>query len=385
MGKNKENSLDDDEFLLNHWIMNFKYDRSESEVYAKFLLKEYFTVNNILMERSKNENDFEIIYPDDLDKINFDAIKAYTESISNSVMKWFYIHNPAYSKFNDNIKEYLEKLNRLGFGAFRPIIMCAMFKEVNEEELLRLLKNAERFNFLVFKVSKSRSDAQSSNLYRMANEFYSDNLSIAMINKNIEKLIDGDDESYGWFDVDSFKNQISDLYKKANGFYSWSGLKYFLYEYELYLMSKAKGNLKVQWEDVNQESIEHIYPQESSNDCWNNYFNNLSSKKDGLLLNSLGNFVLLSQSKNSELKNGCFEFKKRHENKKGNQVGYFNGSYSEIDITQFNEWTPNLILKRAINMLEFMEERWHVEIGDDNYKSELLLLDFINMNSDFKK
>lgn len=385
LGKNKDNPLDDDEFLYNHWIMSFEYNRSESEVYAKFLLKKYFTVNNTSKESSKNESDWE--KESDLEKIleeygkiYFDDIKAYTESISKCVIKWFYIHNPSYSNYNDNIKEYLEKLNRLAVGSFKPIIMCAMFKEVDKEELLRLLKNAERFNFLVFKLSKSRSHTQSSNLFKIAYDLYSDKSSIDMVNKNIEKLIDGDDESYGGW----FKNNISDLYKKREGFYSWSGIKYFLYEYELFLMSNARGNAKVKWEGVNQESIEHIYPKDGSKDCWKKNFNNFSSSEK-LLLNSLGNLLLLSQSKNSEFKNECFEFKKKHVDKKGNQVGYFNGSYSEIDVNEFNEWTPDLILNRGIKMLRFMEERWNIKIGDDKYKSELLLLEFIFINSAFKK
>ena len=43
LGKNKDNPLDDDTFLFNHWIMYFTYDRSQSDVYAEFLLKKKFT------------------------------------------------------------------------------------------------------------------------------------------------------------------------------------------------------------------------------------------------------------------------------------------------------------------------------------------------------
>lgn len=39
LGKNKDNPLDDDYFLLNHWIMYYTYDRSQSDAYAEFLLK----------------------------------------------------------------------------------------------------------------------------------------------------------------------------------------------------------------------------------------------------------------------------------------------------------------------------------------------------------
>ena len=48
LGKNKDNPLDDDDFLFNHWIMYFTYDRSQSDVYAEFLLKKKFTAKNVL-------------------------------------------------------------------------------------------------------------------------------------------------------------------------------------------------------------------------------------------------------------------------------------------------------------------------------------------------
>ena len=48
LGKNKENPLDDDVFLFNHWVMYFTYDRSQSDVYAEFLLKKKFTSKNVL-------------------------------------------------------------------------------------------------------------------------------------------------------------------------------------------------------------------------------------------------------------------------------------------------------------------------------------------------
>ncbi len=39
LGKNKESKLEDDDFLRDHWVMYFKYNRSESESYANFLPK----------------------------------------------------------------------------------------------------------------------------------------------------------------------------------------------------------------------------------------------------------------------------------------------------------------------------------------------------------
>ena len=73
-----------------------------------------------------------------------------------------------------------------------------------------------------------------------------------------------------------------------------------------------------------------------------------------LYLNSLGNLLLLSRSKNSTLQN--YDFNKKKNN--GTGKGYYNGSYSEIEVSQCRDWNKEEIKKRAKNMLVFMKERW---------------------------
>lgn len=103
LGKNKNKPLDDDYFLKNHWIMYFKYDRSKSEAYADFLLNEYFTPKNVSHENRETT-------------IGFSQIKSYIDSIHESIKNWFYIFNPHFSKFDDEAKAWLLKLNRLGIS-----------------------------------------------------------------------------------------------------------------------------------------------------------------------------------------------------------------------------------------------------------------------------
>ena len=88
LGKNKDNPLDDDFFLFNHWIMYFTYDRSQSDVYADFLLKKKFTSKNVLSG-----------------KISIGDIKTYIDSLSKCVKQWFYIFNIQHSNYSDRIKE----------------------------------------------------------------------------------------------------------------------------------------------------------------------------------------------------------------------------------------------------------------------------------------
>ena len=363
LGKNKNKPLDDDVFLFNHWIMYFKYDRQQSNVYANFLLKEKFTAKNTISG-----------------VISKEVIKNYIDSLAKCVKQWFYIHNIQESSYSENIKSYIQKLERIGMGAFPPMIMAVFSKESREDKVWNFLKACERFNFLVFAVSHRQSNTQNSHFYRMARDYYIDQIDIDYITANIGFLTDGvDDEKnyYGWFDLDRFQQHIKELFSKneKDGFYSWNGLRYFLYEYELHLQDNA--NTKVTWEDFSkrqkENTIEHIYPQTATDQYWKNYFGHLKPKVKHLFLNSLGNLLLLSRSKNSTLQNYAFDKKKHLKNKEGKNIGYYNGSYSEIEVAKQNEWTTMSIAKRGIMMLQFMETRWNFKFTDWGIKKKDIL------------
>jgi uncharacterized protein with ParB-like and HNH nuclease domain len=362
LGKNKKNPLDDDIFLFNHWIMYYTYDRSQSDVYADFLLKKKFTSKNVVSGR-----------------ISIKDIKDYIDSLAKCVKQWFFIYNIQYSSYSDRIKEHIQKLERVGMGAFPPMIMAVFTKESQEDYIWNFLDACERFNFLVFAISHRSSNTQNSNLYRMAREYYIGNTDIETITAEIDFLTDGEDESYyrGWFDLERFKNHIQELFFKndKDGFYSWNGLRYFLYEYELHLQDNA--NPKVRWEDFSkrtkEDTIEHIYPQSATDKYWKERFGHLKPTEKRVCLNSLGNLLLLSRSKNSKLQNYDFEKKKCLKNKDGKDIGYYNGSYSEIEVSKQNEWTAETIKERGLSMLHFMEERWKFKFKDWEIDKEEIL------------
>ena len=218
--------------------------------------------------------------------------------------------------------------------------------------------------FLVFRVSRRPSNTRNNYFYRVANQFYHQDVSLSDVLKWIDEFIDGGNVYYdGWYDLNRFADYLLEQFKKEKGFYSWNGLRYFLYEYELHLQAQANGNSKVAWEDLKENSIEHIYPQEAKDSCWTSKFR-LKGDKKARVLHSLGNLLLLSKAKNSELQNKCFSFKKKHKNQKGNYVGYFNGSYSEIEVAQYPDWNAQTVYQRGVKLLEFMEDRWQIKIAD---------------------
>lgn len=199
LGKNKENPLDDDVFLFNHWIMYYTYDRSQSDVYADFLLKRKFTSKNVISER-----------------ISVKDIKDYIDSLAKCVKQWFFIYNIQYSNYSDRIKEHIQKLERVGMGAFPPMIMAVFTKESQEDYIWNFLDACERFNFLVFAISHRSSNTQNSNLYRMTREYYIGNTDIETITAEIDFLTDGEDESYyrGWFDLERFRTIFKNSFLK---------------------------------------------------------------------------------------------------------------------------------------------------------------------------
>jgi hypothetical protein len=86
---------------------------------------------------------------------------------------------------------------------------------------------------------------------------------------------------------------------------------------------------------------------------------------------------LLSQSKNAALSNRCFDYKTDNSTK---YKGYFNGSYSEINVAQNVEWTAKEIQDRGITILTFIEDHWNINFGDDRDKISILQLSRFNID-----
>ena len=53
--------------------------------------------------------------------------------------------------------------------------------------------------------------------------------------------------------------------------------------------------------------------------------------------------------------------------KNGAEIGYFNGSYSEIEISNKDRWTARDIEERGIKMLKFIEDRWNINLEEHGF------------------
>ena len=366
LGKNPESPLADNDFLRNHWTMYFKYSRRKGDDYINFLLDDKFTARNVTHPKKPE------------DQLTVDEIDQYVTNLQQSARPWFYIHNPFYQEGaalgDDSNKVLLDRLIRLSFRAFKPLLLATYVSKQSLEDINSLLEAAERYNFTLFTLSQRRANTGDSEFYGFARDVLVGNKSISEVVYKINEWIDR------YYDPEAFYNHIAEKYKIGrDGFYHWEGLKYFLYENEQWLRDKAKqSSKKISWEDLTQSrkdnvTVEHIFPQMGTDPYWVENFDGFTEQEKEYLSHSLGNLLPLSRAKNSSLQNDSFVLKKNN----GQGVGYYNGSASENEVATYPDWNARQILNRGLDLLNFMEQRWHISLGDKAFKAKLLHVSFL--------
>lgn len=324
LGRNKENPLNDDEFLKNHWILYFKYSRNRGDDYIKYLLEQYFSPKSIYgIPRVIESKDFEVFDDEEIyveetidieDGILFPIeILHYVESLQSTAKYWYYSFNPRHNPdFTEEEIKWLNKLDRIGIAYFRPLVVASFVNdEVTAEQRIRFYKVIEKFIFLCFRMAKYQSSYLSHIGYIYARELFRKEKSIDEITKYFEeKFIHNIPEA-----TETFATKMNTLFKGGWGYYGWYDLKYFLFEYELSLSEKTLVIKLDDWSNFVRNkrdtiSIEHIFPQTPTRWYWRNQFRNYNEKEQLNLTNSLGNLLALSQSINSSLQNDEFSEKK---------------------------------------------------------------------------
>lgn len=405
LGRNKAKPLNDDDFLRAHWISYFKYSRETGRDYARFLLDEHFTPQNVhdLVEREVSleavEEQYSDVDHDDADdgplpiparenavpakgsKISVADIRNFVESLCASVGHWFNSFYP-YLATDMSVREKiaLDRLNRIGMGYFRPLVMVILKTVANEPDRIDMFGKIERFIFIAFRLGTARSNYRSSEFYNLARALGRAETTLEKIAERLDAALKYAFNQDGTLRTDEFRNVLFKKFDEGIGYYGWPGLRYFLYEYEQHLFSGSRHQ-KVDWRDLlksngDRISIEHIYPQTPTAD-WEGTFGGMSKKEKDRYAGSLGNLLLLSMSINSSLQNDAFAAKKNPKfDGAGNKIrnGYSDGSHSEIEVAANHAWGPDQIRARGLRLLGFMEGRWGISLTDED-RANLLFLD----------
>jgi len=165
------------------------------------------------------------------------------------------------------------------------------------------------------------------------------------------------------------------------GYYEWSGIRYFLYQYDWQLRDINNAITRATeliWEDFqNKNSIEHIYPQSAAmsekryldkddspgkragydkiQKDWST-FSHYTPEERWRLANSLGNLLAISKKDNSSYSNDPFKYKV-DQSEKGDGYrnrGYRFDSMSAQIVAKENDWTPETVLLRGLDMIDKM-------------------------------
>lgn len=400
LGRNKTNPLHDDDFLAAHWIMYFKYTRKKSDDYIKYLLEEKFTPRNIfdrteilLKSISKihevtTDHDLDDSISDEIDipemnyKLQPKEILDYVTNLKTAVKHWYNIFNPMNNAdLTLNEQKWLDRLKRLGMLYFRPLIVSSFLREdISSEDRVELFEEIERFIFISFRMGRTYSSYGSAQFSIAAKKLRIGELTTRDVINEIENWLENWLSPNTEFDITSFKAYLIRQFKQEKGYYSWNGLHYLLYEYEMMKVSKS-GNQKIDWKlfiknnGKDKITIEHVYPRDDSDKYWVERFSKFNKQQKTYLAGSLGNLLPLSGSKNSSIQNHGFPDKK--EPKNGNH-GYSEGSHSEIEVAKEQEWTEAEIFQRGLRLMNFISERWRIKFRSEDDKIELLFLDYLN-------
>jgi hypothetical protein len=379
LGRNKEQPLDDDRFLLTHYMIYFgtsnvdetatdeitRYRRLYRADYSSDLLENRFVPRNVTTDVPADKR---VTLPD---------VYQYVNSLQEAVETWYKMWNPFDSDFSPEVRFWLDKANRLEIPYLQPLEL--VFLQVERADLRRIefLQAVERHLFVMSLVNRRYVLppflVTSPEAIQLAIDLRAGRISSEKATKHIT------DTTNGWLKQASFRDVIARF--RTEGFYQWDSIRYFLFEYNLELQRRSKTDRpKIFWPEFNEQkkdyvSVEHIFPRQARHEYWTSRFNGLSQKQREALRDSLGNLLPLSRPKNASLSNKPFPDKV--DGKQEPVVGYRFGSYAEIEVAKEKEWTPGSILQRGLRMLAFMERRWEIEIGDENQKKIMLGLDFM--------
>ncbi|MGI8465204.1 DUF262 domain-containing protein [Pectobacterium punjabense] len=398
LGRAMANRLDDDTFLYHHSTIYFKdlliskdnpadEDDKVYRIYDIPLyvheLEEYRRLDHMFIHtnnRSVLLDDIFSAKPINDESRNhamsLDVIHQYVKSLKKSVETWYNIHNPSQSNLNPEITEWLSKINKLKHWPMARLLLLEIFNDnYSKEEIISCLKNIERLLF-VQTMTYRHYYSESSELAPLA-LYLKRHKDLSFI---VSKLRDAADNLIKFVDM---PGAFRESFKNGN-FYTWPGIRYFLYQYEYKLKSSMKNYRdKLSWEEFSKsekdkdfKTIEHIYPQKPKNKYWTELYKGLSTKQRKLLRNSPGNLVALSHGKNSSLSNKPFNEKKKD---------YKNGCYSEIVLTELDDWGKEEILNRTVELMHFLDTNWELglcpaPVLKDKVKRRDFYLNFLNLN-----
>lgn len=403
LGQNPQKVLDDNEFLRAHWIVYFMYSRARGDDYIRFLLNAQFAPRRITGERVHhavivNNQEAEHVVDEPMDEeehavrrlpaildLTPDMLRRYVNSLSTFAQWWQASYFPQTSpNLTEELKSATMRLNYIGIGYFRPLVAAALMRGVegNSDDLLELLSRIEKFIFKAFRYGTARSNFGESEFCGRARMLFRGELTIRQL-LDWPRWVDLQNRHF----TEQFAAKIDDLRRVGKGFYGWNGIRYFLYEYNRHVAERLHRPANLEWDVYNRTtdhtvSIEHVLPQTPNRHYWQNQFRAFVGDEDEMtkLEGALGNLLPLALSINIRLQNDPFVQKKAGrppEPGRDGVGGYSYGCAAEVEVAQNADWDAECIYQRSHALMDFMRQRWEIEISPEEER-RILDLEFVH-------
>lgn len=372
LGKNENSMLDEDEFVSSHLTLlrapadySFSPKDAERKVFEMFCSRAQSY--NLSYRRDQSENAAKE------EKVSPEKIEKFAVDIADFVPYWYRVNFPDISNPVDaKILKILCMNSSKEMKLF--LAQLVLMEKTNGDKvsvcLDKVIKILFRNRLPIPNIKDERTFANH------ARDLHMNKCTIENLNAELDDTLKNP-ILYNSL-KDGFKNLFNHVYNPI-GYYKWTGLKFFLFEYEEYIRKNMypKEFKILNWDKFSETSIEHIMPKNWSchwNDTMNNYLEsrNFSPEEElyakNTLINTLGNLTIIRDKKNSGLGDSAWCDKKN---------AYESGCYSEKQISSKKEWDPwsaVSIYERGKDMLKFLLEYIMCSISKDVKAYETCLL-----------
>lgn len=351
MAANLVRGLDEDQLLAVHWFIHYNPRRKQ-------------------WERSKSvKNTFDVRQYRDNHKELLQQLEQYTSGLRETCVSFCDAYMPTrdnafasfskYPKERHEVVEWSEKLRRIRvIATFLPALIAVRERWPEDpQKYLEVLKLCEAFAFRVFRLRGYRADTGQAAFARLGYDLATNKHSFQYCVRFIKA------ELLRRCSDDQFADEINA--DSPDDWYSWVGLRYLLYEYEVELGRRLGASPRVNWGELSnrdlQDTIEHILPQ--SIDKQRYWTKRFRKPKHTQYVHDLGNLTLTKH--NSSYQNKSFPDKKGDANCK-NPCYAKSPLFIENDLTRWDDWDADAIDQRRAEILNWAQSRWAVDWGNQS-------------------
>jgi hypothetical protein len=336
-------SADENRLLRAHWLMAYNYDRREwdgsQSIKNRFSLRAYQDKHQQLLA----------------------DLSTYLTSLNNAITAYCDIYSPrhpqAFSTLNldsvtrNKLLTAADRLHRVGsLATFLPLLMATHAQESrNGQDYLQLVELCEKFAFRVYSWQGRRSNTGESRLFAIGYQLFNRQKKLGTAINDVRRAI------LRYCSDAQFRERFQ---SEDTNWYAWSGIKYFLYEYEYHLARQSGDTVKMPWEELvkatKKDTIEHILPQTIAGiPYWEERF---TPEQHAQHLHDIGNLTLTLN--NPSLSNAPFPKKRGTASR--DKCYASSKLFTEQQLTRYHEWTPDSIRKRRQEIVRWAIDRWAI-------------------------